>query len=83
MLKTTLLLTILIALTSCTGKSTDKGKSVLEANRYSMIEPVGSGSGICTEAEQSKQEYTARSPQGDRVKMVVCEGFIKGEVIPE
>lgn len=83
MLKTAIILTILIALASCTGKSTDKGKAVLEEHRYSMIEPVGSSSGVCSETEQSKQEYKARSPQGDLVKVLVCDRFIKGEIVQD
>jgi hypothetical protein len=83
MLRTIALAIILASLTGCDQKSTDKGKAALELQGYSSIKPVGNNSGVCSETEQSKQEYKARSPQGDPVKMVVCEHFIKGEVIQD
>lgn len=68
-----------LSLMACTRP--DNAREVLTANGYTNIQMEGYGFFACDEKDSFADAFVANSPNGTRVKGVVCSGLFKGSTI--
>lgn len=78
-MKRILLVAFVLMLGACTRA--DNAHQVLESNGYKNIQMNGYAWFGCDEKDTFADSFEATSPNGTRVKGVVCSGVFKGSTI--